>query len=193
MALIGSTPNTLPGNAVGSYRVTPVAADVDRILTAYTDDGAVANFVTADLDGQPDVCRNITATAGGTAADIGAIQVTITGTDMRDDVITEDLPAFTVNTAGTVQSTKAFKTVTAVSIPAHDGTGATTSIGVGDKLGLPYKNDRNTVLAAFLNGTKEGTAPTVTSSASVLASNTVDLNSALDGNEVVIDYYNAEG
>jgi len=156
---------------------------------AYTDDGAEATFVTADLDGQPDVPRNITATAGGTAADVGAIQVSITGTDALGEVITEDLPAFTENSTGIVQGSKAFKTVTGITIPAHDGTGATTAVGFGDKLGLPAKLDRNTVLNAFLDGTLEGTAPTVTVSATAVSGNTVDLDSALNGDEVVVDYY----
>lgn len=193
MGIIQPGGSTLKGNRVGSYRLTPVVADVDRILTAVTDDGSEQNFVTADLTAQPDVCRVITATAGGTTADIGAIQVTITGRDMKGDVITEDLPAFTVNTAGTVTGTKAFAEVTGVDIPAHDGTGATTSIGVGDGLGLPLESDRNTVLRAFLDGTLETTDPTVTSSASARSSNVATLDTTLDGNEVVIDYYTAEG
>jgi hypothetical protein len=65
-----------------------------------------------------------------------------------------------------------------------DGTGATISIGWGDKLGLPLKLSHNTVLFAFLNNTLEGTAPTVTVSSSVLSSNTIDLNSALNGTKV---------
>jgi len=56
---------------------------------------------------------------GGTAGDIKAVQVTITGTNYNNEVITEDLPAFTENTAGTVTGSKAFKTVTEVVIPAH--------------------------------------------------------------------------
>lgn len=190
MGVIGSAGHVLPGRGMSSYRVTPLAADADAILAAYTDDGASASFPTDQaFAGQPDVCRNITATAGGTAADIGAISVVVTGTNMNDEAISETLPAFTVNTAGTVQGVKAFKSVTAITIPAHDGTGATTSVGFGDKLGLPRELDRNTVVAAFLDGVKEGTAPTVVTDVDELEKNTCDLNSALDGSEVVIDFY----
>ncbi len=136
---------------------------------------------------KPSVPRNITATAGGTAADIKAIQVTITGTNFNDEVISEVLPAFTVDTAGTVQGNKAFKTVTSITIPAHDGVGATTSIGFGEKLGIPYKLSHDTVLLAYRNNTKEVTAPTVTVSATVLESNTFDLNSTL--NDTQVDLY----
>lgn len=131
--------------------------------------------------------RNITATAGGTATDIKAIQVVITGTNYNDEAITETLPVFTVDTAGTVVGAKAFKTVTQIDVPAHDGSGATTTIGWGDKLGLPYKLTHNTVLAACLNNVKESTAPTITFSAAAIESNTIDLNSALDGH--VVDVY----
>lgn len=135
----------------------------------------------------PSVPRNITATAGGTALDIKAVQVILTGTNFADEVITEVLPAFTVDTAGTVIGSKAFKTVTSIAIPAMDGTGATVAIGYDEKLGLPFKLAHNTVLAAYLNNVKEGTAPAVTVSATDIESNTIDLTSALAG--TVVDAY----
>lgn len=136
---------------------------------------------------QPSVPRNITATAGGTATDIKAIQVIIAGTNCADEAITETLPVFTVDTAGTVTGNKAFKTITSITIPTHDGNGATTAIGFGEKLGIPYKLAHNTVLQSFKNNVLEGTAATVTVSATALESNTIDLNSAL--NSQVIDIY----
>jgi len=60
------------------------------------------------------------------------------------------------------------------------------SVGINDKLGLPYKLERNTVLMAFLDNTLEGTAPTVATDADNIEGNTVDLNSALDGSAVEI-------
>lgn len=160
-------------------------ASTTGIHAAVTDNGAQQVVTTAIT--QPSVPRNITATAGGTAADIKAIQVIVTGTNINDEVISETLPAFTVDTAGTVTGSKAFKTVTSITIPAHDGTGATTAIGFGEKLGLPHKLAHNTVLAASINNVREGTAPTVAVSSSALESNTVDLNSAL--NSQVVDVY----
>lgn len=136
----------------------------------------------------PDVPRNITATAGGTAADIKAVQVTITGTNAEGATITEALPAFTVDTAGTVTGSKAFATVTSYSVPAMDGTGATVAIGTGAKIGLGDRLSRNSVSNAYLAGTKEGTAPTVAASSSAIESNTVTLNSALNGTAVTVDY-----
>lgn len=159
-----------------------VAADTDGVLAATATSTAATTVTTGFAN--PAVPRNITATAGGTAGDIKAVQVKITGTNYADEVITEDLPAFTVDTAGSVTGNKAFKTVTKVEIPAMDGAGATVAIGFGDKLGLPFKLSHNTVLAAYLDNTKEGTAATVAVSATAVESNTIDLNSALDGKAV---------
>ena len=161
------------------------AASTTAVHTAVTDTGS-QQVVTTGITNPP--CpRNITATAGGTSTDVKAIQVVVAGTNILDQAITETLPAFTENATGTVQGNKAFKTVTSVTIPAHDGTGATTAIGFGDKLGLPYYlADGNTVLQAALAGTKEGTAPTVVDDSDEIEKNTVDLNSALNGSAVTL-------
>jgi galactitol-specific phosphotransferase system IIB component len=158
------------------------AADTDGIHLAVASTGVQQEITTGIT--QPSVPRNITATAGGTATDIKAIQVTIEGTNFADEVITETLPAFTLDTAGTVSGSKAFKTVTKITIPAHDGLGATTAIGFGEVLGLPYKLAHNSVLFAHRNNIKEATAPTVNVSESAIESNTFDLNSALNGTKV---------
>jgi hypothetical protein len=160
-------------------------ADTDAVHAAVTDTG-VQVTVSAGFTAPP-FTRNITATAGGTAGDIKAIQVTVNGTNEAGEVIQEVLPAFTVDTAGTVQGNKAFKTVTSVVIPAHDGLGATTAIGFGDKIGLPHELAHNTIQQAFLNNVEEVDAPTVTVHATNLEQNTVLLSSALNGS--VVDLY----
>jgi len=162
-----------------------VAADTDGIHAAITDTGEEQEITTEITN--PAVPRNITATAGGTAADIGAIEIVVEGTNANGEAITETLPAFTENTAGTVTGSKAFKTVTKITVPAHDGTGATTAIGFGSKLGLPFKLAHNTCLFAFLDNTKESTAPTVTVSSTAIENNTITLNSSLAGK--VVDAY----
>jgi hypothetical protein len=148
----------------------------------------VTQTVTSDIT-NPAVCRNVTATAGGTSGDVKAIQVTVTGTNINGEVISETLPAFTVNTTGTVTGSKAFKTVTSISIPAHDGPGATTAIGTGAKLGLYLERSRDTVNRVTFNGVREGTHPTVTFDADEVEKNTVTLNSTLDGSAVIVDQY----
>lgn len=167
--------------------LTPAAASTTAVHAAVTDNGA-QQVVTTGIT-NPDVPRNVTATAGGTATDIKAIQVIVEGTNEDGATITETLPVFTVDTAGTVVGSKAFKTVTKITIPAHDGTGATTAIGRGSKLGLGTKLRLNTVRAAYLNNVLEGTAPTVAVSTTAVESNTVLLNSALPGaQQVDIDF-----
>lgn len=164
----------------------PALGTTTAVHAAVTDTGVLQNVTTGITS--PAVPRNVTATSGGTAADIKAIAVTVTGTNEEDAVITETLPVFTENSATTVVGSKVFKTVTAISIPAHDGTGATTAIGTGAKLGLGQRLSRNTVQAAYLGGTLEGTPPTVAVSSSAIESNSVTLNSALNGTDVSIDY-----
>jgi hypothetical protein len=154
----------------------------DAVHDAVTDTGEEV-IVTEDIT-NPDVSRVVTATAGGTGGDIGAIQITINGVNDADEIISEELPAFTVDTPGTVTGSKAFKKVTSVVIPAHDGTGATTAIGIGDVLGIPFKLDHNTILKTYLDNVLEGNEPTITTSNTVLESNTIDLNSALDGSKI---------
>lgn len=159
-----------------------------------SNNGVLAAFATSTLPTekttgftQPTCAKNITATAGGTAGDIKAVQVVIEGLNEAGQVITETLPAFTVDTVGTVVGNKAFKSITKVTVPGMDGAGATVSIGYGEKLGIPYQLPHNTVLMALLNHTKESTPPTVAVSATALESNTIDLNSALNG--TVVDVY----
>lgn len=130
----------------------------------------------------PPCARNITATAGGgNDINIKAVSPVIYGTNMADEAITEALPAFTVDTAGLVAGSKAFKTVNKIVIPAMDGAGVTVTVGFADKLGMPYKLPYNTVLKGSKAAVVEGTAPTVAVSPTVLESNTIDFNSALDG------------
>lgn len=163
-----------------------VATDTDGVHSAVTDNGSEQTITTGITN--PPYSRNVVALADGVVSDIKAIQVGVTGTNIADEVITELLPAFTENTSGVVVGSKAFKTVTSITIPAHDGTGATTSIGFGDKIGFPEKLSHNTVLFAFLNNVKESTSPSVSTSSSAIESNTVDLNSNLDGSVVDIYY-----
>lgn len=187
MAVIGRMPGTR-SRVMSDLLGSPAAADTDAVLAAVTDTGE--DQVITEGISNPDAARNVTATAGGTATDVKAVQVIVAGTNVYGEAITETLPAFTVNTAGSVTGSKAFKTITSITIPAHDGTGATTAVGVGTKLGLPVKLDRDTIVNAYLAGVRETTRPTaVVFSSSAVESNTVVLNSTLNGTAVLIDYY----
>lgn len=182
--------NVIPGasgvqsHAVGSPAVGATNA-VHAALAVLASGGP--QVVTTAIT-NPDVPRNVTATSAGTAGDIKAVQVTVTGTDINGNAISETLPVFTVDSATTVVGSKAFKTVTSYSVPAMDGTGATVAIGTGAKLGLPQCLSRDTVDAAYLNGVREGTRPTVVFSSTAVESNLVTLNSTLNGNAVIVDF-----
>jgi hypothetical protein len=178
-----------PGGAGNLFRRTlgsPAAASTTAVHAAVTDNGSAQTVTTAITN--PDVCRNVTATAGGTGANITAVQVIVAGTDFDGNAITETLPAFTSATPGTVTGSKAFATVTSITIPAN-GTGVTTAIGTGTKLGLPRRATTDQVLNVYLNNVREATRPTVTVDGTNLEKNTVTLNSSLNGNPVIVDFY----
>ncbi len=150
------------------------AASVTAILaaTALTTE---AQAIVEDIT-NPAVPRSVTAkgSASGITGD-----VVITGTNAAGEEITETLA---LNGATAVEGNKAFATITQVDLPveSHEGTD-TVSIGTGTKLGLPWLLSHNTVLVAYLDNAKEGTAPTVTVSATAIESNTIKLSSALGG------------
>lgn len=164
-----------------------VAADANAVHAAIAASADTVVVETTDFVAPPCV-RNISATVAATdVQNIKAVQVIVEGTNVAGDTITETLPAFTVNTAGTVVGAKAFATVTKVTVPAMDGVAVTVTIGFGAILGIPYKLSHNTLLAAYLNNVIEAQAATVTVSATAVESNTIALNSALDGH--VVDVY----
>ncbi len=183
MGKIAGSESRVYGLDLGS----PALGAVADVHAAVTDDGTEQTITTGFT--QPPTPRNLTASSAGTTTDIKAIQVTVNGLDVNGEVISEVLPVFTVNTATTVVGSKVFASITSFVIPAHDGNEATTSLGLGAKLGLGILLARDTILAAFFGGVLEGTRPTVAFHASNVESNSVDLDSALDGSAVLIDYY----
>lgn len=164
----------------------PIAADEDASgLGNVASSAAEVTDVDVSAIVQPDVPRNVVINPDGTVADVAAGNITITGTDIEDNVISEDIALVANQAHDTVSAgAKAFKTITGISIPIQDGAAATFLIGYGDKLGLPFKRATMPCIAAYLNETLESTAPTVVSDADNIESNTIDLNSALDGNQV---------
>lgn len=157
-----------------------VAQDLVSVMAA-TPLTAATQAITAGLT-SPAVPRSVRVK--GNAAGITG-DVVITGTNYADEEITETIA---LSGSNTVEGVKAFKTITKVDLPVETNVGTdTVSIGLGNKLGLPYKSAHNTVLAAYRDNAKEVTAPTVATSTTALESNTILLNSALNG--TVIDAY----
>ncbi len=161
---------------------SPVVDDPDRIVTTVSmQNGAYT------IAAQPDVARNITVshTAVSTVDTLGII--TITGTDLNGDVISEAITPLN----GTIAvGAKAFKTITSVIGSGWTAVAGADSIvvGVGSLVGLPDKLSAAKCLWAILNGSREGTLPTFTVSATVLALNTVDFNSAWGGTAASVIY-----
>jgi hypothetical protein len=77
-----------------------------------------------------DTPRNITLTSGG---NISAVTFTVSGYDVYGQAMTE---AITGPNANTVGGNKAFKSITKVAV--NGAVGTSTSVGFGDKLGLPF-------------------------------------------------------
>ncbi|SFR15267.1 hypothetical protein [Desulfoscipio geothermicus] len=169
--------DTIDRGFIAHMVVSPAAAAADSVLAATALADGATTEVTEGIT-NPDYPR-VLQIQGNQAGVAG--NVVIEGTNMAGETITETIAA---NGANAVSGTKAFRTVTKITLPALVGAGDTISVGVTDVLGIPYKLSHDTVLAAYLGGVKEGTAPTVTTSATNLESNTIDLNSALDGSQV---------
>lgn len=169
----------------------PIVATTNYIKTTYAGPTDASALVLSSFTHQPDVPRNITITPTGTTGDVESCVITITGTNIFNQTITEDL-TFSAD-ASTVQTgTKAFKTVSSVAWAAScesGGYAATWIIGVGSKLGL---NRCMAIAGDFLNsslgGVKETTGATVTASATAVESNGITLNSALNSTDVVTYY-----
>lgn len=155
-----------------------VATDADRLKATQATSASVTTTVTS-FSAQPDFARQITVTPGGTTADVPAGDVTITGTNIRDEVITDTI-TFAANASSAGATTKAFKTVTSVVFPVQDGAAATYDIGVNDALGLDRTMSEAAVIDAYAAGVRETTAATVTFSATDVSANTVNFNTALD-------------
>lgn len=158
--------SAIVGNSVGVLAATALTAAAQAIKTNITN---------------PTIPRNIRII--GNVAGIAG-NVTIKGTNYSNESISE---VIALNGLTAVDGVKAFKTVTEIDLPIQTAAGNTVSVGVGEKLGLPYKLTRNTVLAACLDNVREATAPTVTVSSTSIDGNTIKLNSAL--NSKVVDIY----
>ena len=185
---VGTDAYTRPAllTRIGRQTLTAAQAatlDADGLLAAEALPDAAATYTTFEND-MP-YCRNVTAVCSNTQTG----NMTITGTDIDDNVITETV-ALTSTSA--VSSTKMYKTVVAIGLPIKVGA-ETINVGWGDKIGIPFKLSATAanrpIVKATFGGVIETTAPTLTADASDLSKNCIDLDSALDGSEVCIYYH----
>lgn len=178
--------------AGGNWDTAAVAESTTTPMTDVQCTGGAGETVVPDEDvlfHQPPCARVISATAAGTQNDTGAVSVIVYGTNIKDEPISETLPVFVVNQSATKTGVKAFKTISSVFLPSHDGTGATVSLGYGDALGVPFMFSKKPYLRATLDGAVEGNAPTVVVDADEIEKNTVDLHSSLNGKEVCLYWF----
>lgn len=166
---------------LGHLRITAaqgVAAAADGVHAAITGSGSAVTTVTTAITNPP--CpRNLTITPGGTTADVKGMSITVTGTNIKDERITEDF-AFLANATAATVGAKAFKTVTSISIPAQDGAGATFAVGFGELIGLPVMLTDKPLTFVKDDGVIM-TAPTMTIDADEIEKNVIDINGSLDG------------
>ena len=168
---------------------SPVVDDVDWFVASV--DMKVGAYTLAHT--APDCgARNVTVTQTAKDTEDTNGTIVVVGKDLAGNTITETL---TPNAGETVAGTKAFAEITSITgagwaVDASEGTKDKITVGFGALIGLPDKlTDTAQVFAASLGNVREGTHPTVTVSATALESNTVDLNSALNGSAVKIYYW----
>lgn len=114
-------------------------ADADGIIDGGACSATESVTIPADEGHETLPCaRNVTATPGGTAANIKAVRVKVYGADIDGRALMEELPAFTADSATAVTGSLAFSRVDKIVVPAMDGEGVTVDLGYGNKYGLPY-------------------------------------------------------
>ena len=181
--------------AFGYLRRQIMSAPLALSLTVMKTAAATSSSVTTDVttfDAQPDFPRAISVDPGGTTADVPAGDVTVTGTNIRDELISDAI-TFAANATAAKATVKAFKTVTSVLFPIQDGASATYDIGVTDALGLDRAMSGNEVILATADGVYETTRPTVVFNATEVEGNMVTLNTALDTSlNVAISFISTE-
>lgn len=154
-----------------------VATDVDGIHAGITLTAGSADVSTAISTMV--IPRNLVIK--GNASGISG-NVVISGTNYQTSTITETIA---LNGSTVVQGNKAFASVVNIHVPAetHASTDVVT-VGFGDKLGLPCLLSTDTVIRTALSGVVQANAPVVTCSSTAIESNTIKLDSALNGSDV---------
>lgn len=160
------------------------AAGTANVLSANAGNTSASAATVTTFVAQPDVARNLVITPGGTTNDVAACSVTVLGTNNSGKAISEAF-SFSANASTATTGSKAFLTVTSVVFPANcedSPFGATWSIGYGEKLGVKKcMESAGHILFSTLNGSKEGTAPTMTVDSDELEKNTADFNGTMNG------------
>ena len=159
------------------------ASSTANIASTVGDTTGVDTAITTGIT-DPDFARALVVCPTLNTADVAAGDVTIAGTNYLNESITDTI-TFIENDIDCRVGTKAFKTITSVTFPAEDSPyGASWSVGTTDVLGLDKCMGGDHYMFGTFNDVYEGTRATVTYDVDDVESNTIDLNSALDGSDV---------
>lgn len=187
--MMGRYPGTLTtdvyGEVVEELKIgtidfgAPAAADDDGILdAAASDDADEMVYDESDFLAQPDIPRGLKFTPSA-SADVGNIEVE--GLDYEGKPISE---LIATNTTNAVTSVYAYKKVTKITFPVDDAKIA-WDVGWDDRLGLPFKFAKNPLTLEYSDGALKTTTGAFAIDDEVLAKNTFDPNTALNGTNKV--------
>lgn len=165
-----------------SWTAAQAAAPAVSVHAAITGSATLVVTTTSAIT-NPVAPRNLVVTPGGTTADVKASSVTIYGTNIDGQTISEAF-AFAENASAATTGAKAFKTVTSIVIPAQDGAAATFAVTTGSKLGLPLKLSNNAAIKALFGTAADSALPTMAFSSTAVESNTALFATTLDGTAV---------
>lgn len=170
----------------------PAANDTTAALSNNDGPSSAAAKTITSFSAQPDFARNVTVIAGaGTASDLDACIVTVSGTNINGHAISETF-TFSNDTLATKTGSKAFKTLTSVAWPASCESGAFSVkwwVGYGLKFGLKRcMTNAGDVFRELLDGAS-ATAGTFAASASAVESNTDTFNTTPNASHSYRIYY----
>lgn len=169
--------NIYSGTFGYTCRSKKMAAASATAVMAATAGATTVTTVTAGLT-DPDVPRNLTITPGGTTSQILDSLVTVNGMNVEGKAISEQF-RFAAASSSVVTGNKAFLHITSVVIGQQGGSGATFSVGTGNKLGMNHRLfNQNTTVKVYTSTVVRGAltlqgVPTVVSNEQNLENNTV--------------------
>ncbi len=155
---------------IDAYELTnPAAKSAQGLVANFSSAAAIrtdTSFVAGGVAAILAYPRNVYVVtgAGGTPTE-GHGSVVITGTDIQGAALTETISGLDAGGGGTYVGVKAFKTITSAVWAAGTGTGATQSLGFGDKFGLPWpvkhRNAKPALVREIMDGAPAATAGTL--------------------------------
>jgi len=184
-ATVGSEADPVDRGFIAHFQTVPPTVDVDAFLDGQATSNTAVTEVTTFLT-QPEIPTTITVLPLGTTASVPAGDVDIVGTDIAGNVL-EAAVTFEANATAAVETTVAFASITSITFPIQDGTGATYDVGPGKKIGLPHKLPHSTMLFARLDDAAD--SGTITADADNVAGNLYNVNGTPDGENVLDVYY----